>query len=95
MSLSIDKLLRVPDIRNKILITLGLLFVYRIGFFIPLPGVNYEAFLAAVDSESSGLGKVRDMMNILTGAKLQIILAAWMVSIFAKLVLVMEGSVES
>ncbi len=33
---------RIPELRNKILFTLGLLAVYRIGYWIPLPGVNQE-----------------------------------------------------
>ncbi|MEW6249413.1 MAG: preprotein translocase subunit SecY [Planctomycetota bacterium] len=31
---------RVPDLRKKVLFTLLLLCVYRIGFYVPLPGVN-------------------------------------------------------
>ena len=73
MSLSIGNLLRVKEIRTKILITLGLLFCYRIGFFIPLPGVNIQAFLDLRNQEgaSEGFGRVLDYMNILTGASLQ------------------------
>ena len=45
MNLTIANLFKVPEIRNKILITLGLLLVYRIGFFIPLPGVDFTESL--------------------------------------------------
>src|SRR5215470_17278303 len=31
---------RIPDLRKRILFTLGLLFVYRLGGHIPTPGVN-------------------------------------------------------
>ena len=31
---------KVKDLRNKVLFTLGLLAVYRIGFYVPLPGVT-------------------------------------------------------
>ncbi|KMY46079.1 preprotein translocase subunit SecY [Bacillus sp. FJAT-27916] len=34
--------MRVKDIRNKILFTLAMLVIYRIGTFIPVPGVNAE-----------------------------------------------------
>ena len=34
--------MRTADLRRKILFTLGLLAVYRIGFWIPVPGVNQE-----------------------------------------------------
>jgi preprotein translocase subunit SecY len=70
MNLSIANLFKVPEIRTKILITLGLLFVYRIGFFIPLPGVNAGE---AIDQTKNlgGIGRVFGMMNVLTGGSLQ------------------------
>ncbi len=70
MSVSIGNLLKVKEIRTRILITLGLLLCYRLGFFIPLPGVNYdEAFRSAADQE--GFGRLLGIMNVLTGARLQ------------------------
>ena len=33
---------KVPELRRKILMTVMFLAIYRIGFFIPLPGVNFE-----------------------------------------------------
>ena len=41
----LDKLaniFRIPDLRKRILFTLGLLFVYRLGGHIPTPGVKWE-----------------------------------------------------
>ena len=35
---------RVPELRNKVLFTLFMLAVYRIGFHIPIPGVDQVAF---------------------------------------------------
>src|SRR5262245_41243632 len=34
---------RVEELRKKILVTLALLGVYRLGFHVPLPGVDAEA----------------------------------------------------
>jgi preprotein translocase subunit SecY len=36
------KLFRIPETRQRILITLGLLAAYRLGFQIPIPGINPE-----------------------------------------------------
>jgi len=36
---------RIPDLRRRVLFTLGLLAVYRLGAFIPTPGINNEALL--------------------------------------------------
>ena len=40
---------RVPDLRKRLLFTLGLLAVYRLGSHIPTPGINmqrWEEFFA-------------------------------------------------
>ena len=33
---------RIPDLRHKVLFTLLMLAVYRVGFYVPLPGLNQE-----------------------------------------------------
>lgn len=74
MNLTIANLFKVPEIRNKILITLGLLLVYRIGSFIPLPGVKIQESLQQLrgaNADQSGLMQVFGMMNVLTGGSLQ------------------------
>jgi preprotein translocase subunit SecY len=56
---------RIPDLRKRILFTLGLLFVYRLGGHLPTPGVKWEqlehffdqnrgTFLGFVDLFSGG-----------------------------------------
>lgn len=45
---------KVKEIRNKLLLTLLLLFVYRIGCWLPIPGLKVELFQSAVVNESSG-----------------------------------------
>jgi preprotein translocase subunit SecY len=70
MNPSITNLFKVPEIRNKILITMGLLLVYRIGFFIPLPGVDFDEVVRQI-TNLGGIGKLFSMMNVLTGGSLQ------------------------
>jgi preprotein translocase subunit SecY len=41
---AIGNVFRVPDLRNRVLFTLGLLAVYRFGAHVPIPGINVEAF---------------------------------------------------
>ena len=36
---------RIPDLRNRVLFTLGIIAVYRIGFWIPLAGVDQQALV--------------------------------------------------
>ena len=51
---------KIKDVRNKILITIALLFVYRLGCYIPVPGVNLMAglgdytFLQVMSAVSGG-----------------------------------------
>lgn len=42
---SIENMFRIPELKKRLLITLGLLAVYRIGFAIPIPGVQLVHFL--------------------------------------------------
>ena len=66
--MSFVTMIRTKEIRGKLIFTLLFLALYRIGFQIPLPGVNYEAFQNAASESGGGLLGV---MNIMTGAQLQ------------------------
>ena len=45
---------RVPELRTKILFTLGLLAIYRLGFWVPLPIVNQEGLRQWAESTAGG-----------------------------------------
>ena len=40
---TIFNIFRIPELRKRILFTLSILVVYRIGAYIPIPGINVEA----------------------------------------------------
>jgi preprotein translocase subunit SecY len=40
---SLKNIFAVPDLRKRVLFTLGLLAVYRVGGHVPTPGINSEA----------------------------------------------------
>ena len=46
-------LFRIPDLRNRVLFTLALLAVYRIGAHIPTPGINWRV-LETIFQQGSG-----------------------------------------
>ena len=46
--------LRTPDLRRKILITLALVVLYRVGASLPSPGVNYRNVHQCLDQLQSG-----------------------------------------
>jgi preprotein translocase subunit SecY len=60
---TIKNIWRIDELRNRILITLGLLLVYRIGSFIVLPGVDS----ARISSETTGGGGIVEILAIFTG----------------------------
>ncbi|HOL31092.1 MAG TPA: preprotein translocase subunit SecY [Anaerohalosphaeraceae bacterium] len=64
---------KVPDLRNKILFTLALLCIYRIGFHIPVPGFDSAKIsqVAEERSEESPLGRAADYLQMFTGGTLQ------------------------
>src|SRR3954468_1841481 len=46
---TLANIFRVPELRNKVLFTLFLLAIYRIGFHIPIPGVDQDQFAEMAD----------------------------------------------
>ena len=50
---SLKNIFAVSDLRKRVLFTLGLLAVYRIGSHIPTPGVNSEALKLLADQAAS------------------------------------------
>ncbi len=59
----------IPELRKKILFTLGLLMVYRIGWWIPLPIINQQA-MAAMTSNNTGLGALFTQVAMFSAASL-------------------------
>jgi preprotein translocase subunit SecY len=59
---------RIPDLRKRVLFTLGLLAVYRLGAFIPTPGINADA-LAQFFSANSG--SALGLADLFTGGNLR------------------------
>ena len=55
---------RIREIRNKILFTLGILAIYRLGANITIPGVDAEAILSQVETGVLG------MMDLFAGGAL-------------------------
>ena len=68
---SVQNVFRIPELRRRILVTLSLLVVYRIGSHVPLPGVDVEAIRAALSNTDSGvLGSMLGMIGALSGGNL-------------------------
>src|SRR6201996_481568 len=51
---ALANMFRIPDLRKRILFTLGLLAVYRVGAYIPTPGINADRFQDFFTRNASG-----------------------------------------
>ena len=60
---------RTPDLRKKLLFTLAIIVVYRVGTHIPIPGVNYKAVQTCVN-EASGNQGLFGLVNMFSGGAL-------------------------
>jgi preprotein translocase subunit SecY len=63
---------KIPDLRKKIIFTIALLCIYRIGFAIPVPGFDQARFAAEMGQRdsSSPIGRVADYLQMFTGGRL-------------------------
>lgn len=58
----------LSDLQKRILFTIGAMIIYRIGSFIPLPGVNASAVLNLFNG--AGGGGMLGMLDMFTGGSL-------------------------
>ncbi|MGG6463691.1 preprotein translocase subunit SecY, partial [Solilutibacter silvestris] len=56
------------ELRQRLLFVIGALIVYRIGCYIPVPGVNPQAMVQLMDAQK---GTIVDMFNMFSGGALQ------------------------
>jgi preprotein translocase subunit SecY len=54
---------KATDLRNRILFTLGLLIVYRLGTFIPVPGIDGVALREFMEGAAQGIGGILSMFT--------------------------------
>jgi len=69
---SFANLIKIPDLRKKILLTLALVAVYRIGTYIPTPGIDGIKLAQFFDniSKSAG-GTLFGIMNLFSGGAIE------------------------
>lgn len=59
---------KIPELRNKLLFTLGMLAAYRIGYYVPVPGID-QARMSGLDGQG-GLGDLMHYFQLFTGGNL-------------------------
>src|ERR1051326_2414414 len=65
---SLKNMFKVPDLRNKILFTLLIIAIYRLGTNIPVPGIDFDAVhqLEAAAKQGGVLG----LLSLVSGGAL-------------------------
>ena len=61
---------RIPDLRKRILFTLGMLFVYRVGGHLPTPGID-TAKLESFFTQGSTSGSLLGFVDLFSGGQLR------------------------
>src|ERR1700755_1680790 len=63
--------LRTVDLRRKILFTLGIVLLYRVGAALPSPGVNYPNVQQCIKEATGGeAGQIYSLINLFSGGAL-------------------------
>jgi preprotein translocase subunit SecY len=60
---------RTPDLRRKLLFTIGVMVVFRIGSFLPTPGVSYKNVQECI-AQTSGTNDLLGLVNLFSGGAL-------------------------
>ncbi|MBR4328751.1 MAG: preprotein translocase subunit SecY, partial [Candidatus Riflebacteria bacterium] len=64
---SLSNSLKIPELRNRILFTLGMIIVFRIGTHIPTPGVDGATLMKAIPTSS----EMFSFLNMFSGGALR------------------------
>ncbi len=59
---------RTPDLRKKLLFVLGMITIFRLGSFVPTPGVDYSAIQRCIDTVQDN--SVYAVINLFSGGAL-------------------------
>lgn len=68
MASTIENISKVPELKNRILFSLAMLAVYRIGVFVTVPGVDRQVMADYLNSSGGGL---LGMFNMFSGGALE------------------------
>jgi len=67
---NITNIFRIQELRKKILITLALLLVYRMGWHVPVPGISMKTLLEAFKDNTGTGGNLIGLINVLSAGGL-------------------------
>ncbi len=69
---SLENIFSIPELLRKLAFTLALLCIYRVGFHVPLPGLNQEKVKSFMSEQSEGVfGTAIQYFGLFTGGSLR------------------------
>ena len=60
---------RVPDLRNKVFFTIFIIFIFRLGSYIPVPYVDFKAIVELKKSAQGNAGAI-GFLDLFSGGAL-------------------------
>ena len=63
--------IRIRELRNKIIFTLAIIALYRVGSFIPVPGIPFHALVDSFNGSSGTANAGLLMLNLFSGGALE------------------------
>ena len=67
---ALARIFRTPDLRRKVLFTLAIIAVFRLGSFVPAPFVDFKNVQTCLASQQSGASGLYTLVNVLSGGAL-------------------------
>ncbi len=67
---AIKRAFTTPDLRNKLLFTLAIVAIYRLGSFIPAPFVNYANVQQCLNAGNASTSGIYELVNLFSGGAL-------------------------
>ncbi|MBN2460063.1 MAG: preprotein translocase subunit SecY [Candidatus Cloacimonetes bacterium] len=67
---SISNIFKIPDLKKKIFFTGLMLIIYRLGSFVPIPGINASALRDFIGGASDSGGNIFGMFDLFVGGNL-------------------------
>ncbi|MDO5043933.1 MAG: preprotein translocase subunit SecY [Coriobacteriia bacterium] len=61
---------KVPDLRNKMLFTLSMILLYRVGSYLPVPFIPFQGLTEQFQNASSGMANTMALLNLFSGGAL-------------------------
>ena len=62
-NLSFSSFSKADELKKRLWFTLGALIVYRLGTYIPLPGINFSAYAQLFQGQAGGIGGLLNVFN--------------------------------